>query len=120
MDPTNNVTSGTLKIRELRNSMKLLKDKLLHVGPRITQTDLLLLLENTGKKFRDGKWSFGKKRSSKKGRKSVPEEKLNGTNTRRAKILEGDTPRAIQQPWPPRWQASRSIVLRTAVSTGGP
>lgn len=99
--------------------MKLLKDKLLHAGPRITQTDLLLLLENTGKKFRDGK-TFGKRRSSKKGHKSVPKEKLNRANTGRAKILEGATPCVIQQPWLPRGEASHSIVLRTAVSTGNP
>lgn len=100
--------------------MKLLKDKLLHAGPRITQIDLLLLLENTGKKFKDRKWNFVKKASAKKGRKSVPEGKLNGANTGRAKILGEAAPCVIQQPWPPRGEASHSIVLRTAVSTGNP
>lgn len=77
--------------------MKLLKDKLLVAGPGITQTDLLELLDSTGKKFKDGKWAYNRKASSKKGRKSVPGRKSKGG----AKILKDTTPGGTRQPLSP-------------------
>lgn len=76
--------------------MKLLKDKLLVAGPGITQTDLLELLENTGKKFKDGKWAYNKKASFKKTRKSFPGRKSKGG----AKMLKDTTPGGTLQPLP--------------------
>lgn len=72
--------------------MKLLKDRLLSAGPRITQSDLLEILETTGKKFKDGKWAFGKRASSKKGRKPAPEgKKKSGRGKIRQVIASGST-----------------------------
>lgn len=92
--------------------MKLLKDKLLLAGPGITQVTLLDLLENTGKKFKDGKGAFGKKASSKKGarvgRAKAPKKAVPG-GTRRPSPPQG-------VPSPPRGGVLfRSILLKTVI-----
>lgn len=78
--------------------MKLLKDKLLSAGPRITQSDLLEMLETTGKKFRDGKWAFGKKAGFKKGRKPVPEGKKKSGRAKIRKVVASGSTRQLLPP----------------------
>lgn len=97
--------------------MKLLKDKLLVAGPAITEVELSTLLETTGKKFRDGKWAFGKNRGPKKassqsGRRYVPVGKSKGAHIEQAGVLKDTVPRGIQQPLPPpRGKVSRSVAV---------